>query len=97
MAQNIQYATIIFPDHVYEEIQLLQKELSYKDNKIWSISNTINLLLRFCLHEENDVIYVQNYSFLREYTYGKESFLKDCTLSVLRSTYATDYDRQSFD
>ena len=71
MAQKIQYATIIFPDHVYEEIQLLQKELSYKYNKIWSISNTINLLLRFCLHEENDVIYVQNYSFLREYTYGR--------------------------
>ena len=92
MAQKIQYATIIFPDHVYEEIQLLQKELSHKDDKIWNISDTINLLLRFCLHEENDVIYAQNYSFLREYMYGKESFVKDCTLSVLRSTYVTDYE-----
>ena len=89
MAQKIQYATIIFPDHVYDEIQLLQKELSHKDDKIWNISDTTKLLLQFCL-EENDLIYAQNYSFLREYTYGKESFLKDFTSSVLMSI--TNYD-----
>ena len=97
MSQKTQYATIIFPDHVYEEIKLLQKELSHKDNKIWDISSTIKLLLRFCLHEENDLIYAQDYSFLREYMYEKESFVKDFTSSVCMSTCVTDYDRQSFD
>jgi hypothetical protein len=96
VSQKIKYATIIFPNHVYDEIQLLQKKLSRKDNKIWSVSNTINLLLRFCLHEENDLIYAQNYSFLRGYMYEKESFLEDFTLSVFRSTCLKDYDRQSF-
>lgn len=91
MSQKIQYATVIFPDHVYEEIQLLQKELSHKDDKIWNISDTTKLLLQFCL-EENDGVYAQNYSFLREYTYEKESFLKDFTSSVLRSIYVTDYE-----
>ena len=56
MAQKIQYATIIFPDHVYDEIQLLQKELSHKDNKVWDISSIIKSLLQFCL-EGNDLIY----------------------------------------
>ena len=83
---QIQYVTIIFPDHVYEEIQLLQKELSYKDNKNWSASDTIKLLLQFCF-EENDVIYAQNYSFLREHIYEKESFLEDFMSTVLRSMY----------
>lgn len=96
MSQKIKYATIIFPNHVYDEIQLLQNKLSCKDNKIWSVSNTINLLLRFCLHEENDLIYAQNYSFLRGYMYEKESFLEDFTLSVFRSTCLTDTDRQYF-
>lgn len=91
MSQKIQCATVIFPDHVYEEIQLLQKELSHKDDKIWNISDTTKLLLQFCL-EENDGVYAQNYSFLREYTYEKESFLKDFTSSVLRSIYVTDYE-----
>jgi hypothetical protein len=76
MAQKIRYVEIIFPDHIYDEIQLLQKELSYKDGKVWSVSSTINLLLRFCLHEEN-MIYAQNASFLSDYMYAKESFLED--------------------
>jgi len=86
MSQKIQYATIILSDHVYDEIQLLLKELSSKDNRIWSISNVINLLLRFCLHEENDLIYARNFPFLREYLSGKESFLEDFTSNVFRST-----------
>jgi len=94
---QIKYATIIFPDHVYEEIQVLQKELSHKDNKIWDISSTIKLLLRFCIQEENDLIYAQNYSFLREHMCRKESFVRDFTSSVLMSACLTNYDRQSFD
>lgn len=77
MAQKIQYVEIIFSDHIYDEIQLLQKELFYKDGRVWSISSTVNLLLRFCLHEENNVIYAQNASFLSDYLYAKESFLED--------------------
>lgn len=87
---QIKYATIIFPDHVYDEIELLQKELSYKDNKIWSVSNTIKLLLRLYL-EENDLIYTQH-SFLKEYMYKRESFLEDFMSSVLISMYSRNYD-----
>lgn len=85
-----QYTTIIFPDHIYDEIRLLQKELSYKDNKIQSLSDTINLLLRFCLEEKN-LIHTQNYLFLMEHMCERESFLKDFTSSVLMSMYS-DYD-----
>ncbi len=78
-------ATVILPDYVYHKIKFFQKELSYKDNKEWSISDTVNLLLKFCLYEENDLIYTQDYSFFKEFTYGKESFLQDFTSNVLRS------------
>src|SRR3989338_9101894 len=87
MTQEISYVEIIFPDHVYEEIQLLQKELFRKDGKIWSVSSTINLLLRFCLHEENNVIYAQNASFLRDYLYAKESFLEDFISRIIMSAH----------
>ena len=85
MSQKIHYASIILPDSIHDEIQLLQKKLSNKDNKMWSFSNTFNLLLRYSLDEENDFVYAHNYSFLVEYLKGKESFLKDFTTSVLRS------------
>ena len=88
---QIQHYTIILPDHVYDEIQLLQKELSYKDDKTWNISDTINLLLRFCYGEENDFKCDKNYSFLIQHTYKKESFLEDFTSSVLRSTYLVNH------
>ena len=87
---QIQYARIVLPDHVYEEIQLLQKELSHKDDKIWSISDTIKILLRFCLEE---LIDAQIDSFLREYMCKKEAFLEDFTSSVFMST-VIDYDSQ---
>lgn len=87
---QIKYATIIFPDHVYDEIELLQKELSCKDNKIWSVSNTIKILLRLCL-EENDLIYAQ-YTFLKEYIFERESFLEDFMSSVLMSMSSRNYD-----
>jgi hypothetical protein len=77
---------IIFPDYIYEEIQLLQKELSHKDGRVWSISSTVNLLLRFCLHEEN-AIYAQNASFLRDYLYAKESLLEDFTSRIFMSAH----------
>jgi len=96
MSQKIHYATIIFPDHVYDEIQLLQKELSHKDHKIWSFSDTIKLLLQFCL-EENDSNYTQSYSFLREHMCKRKSFLDDFTSSVFMSTHLTNFDRQYFD
>ena len=54
MSQKIHYASIILPDSIHDEIQLLQKKLSNKDNKMWSFSNTFNLLLRYSLDEEND-------------------------------------------
>ena len=88
---QIKYATIIFPDHVYEEIQLLQRELSYKDDKIQSISDTIKILLQFCLDE---FIGARIDSFLREYLCKKEAFLEDFTSSVFRSTFVIDYDLQ---
>lgn len=79
------YATVIFPDHVYDEILLLKKELSCRYERLWSLSDTINLLIRFSFHEKNDLVYDQNYSFLNRYMDGKESFLQDFTLNVLRS------------
>jgi hypothetical protein len=88
---QIQYATIIFPDHVYEEIQLLQKELSHKDDKILDISDTIKILLRFCL---GDLVDSQIDSFLREYMCKKETFLENFTTSVFMSTRVIDYDSQ---
>lgn len=87
MSQKIKYMDIIFSDHIYDKIYLLQKELSHKDSKVWSISSTINLLLRFCLHEENSVIYAQNASFLRDYLYAKESFLEDFTSRIFMSAH----------
>lgn len=89
---QIQEVTVIFPDHVYDEIQLLQKELSYRDSKMWSISDTISLLLEFCLEEEG-LIHTQNYLFLVGYMYERESFSKDFTSSVFKSMHSTDYDR----
>ena len=83
---QIQEVTVIFPDHVYDEIQLLQKELSCRDGKMWSISDTINLLLEFCL-EERDLVHTQHYLFLIEYMYERESFFKEFTSSVFRSMY----------
>lgn len=87
MAQKIQYVEIIFSDHIYDEIKLLQKELSHKDGRVWSISSTINLLLRFCVYEKNNVIYAQNYLFLKDYLYAKEAFLKDFTSRVFMSAH----------
>ena len=87
MSQKIHYVGIIFPDHIYDEIQLLQKELTCKDERVWSLSSTINLLLRFCLHEENNVIYAQNASFLRDYLYEKESFLEDFISRIFMSAH----------
>ena len=87
MSQKIHYVGIIFPDHIYDEIQLLQKELTCKDERVWSLSSTINLLLRFCLHEENDVIYAQNASFLSDYLYAKESFLEEFSSRVFMSAH----------
>ena len=74
LSQKIQYRTIIFPYHVYAETQKLQRELSYKDGKTHSITNTINLLLRFCIDKENYLIFVQDYPFLRDYLDGKNIF-----------------------
>jgi len=87
LSQKIQYKTIIFPDHVYAEIQKLQRELSYKDGKTHSITNTINLLLRFCIDKENYLIFVQDYPFLRDYLYGKKSFLDEFISSVFISAH----------
>jgi len=86
MSQKIKYMEIILPDHIYEEIQSLQKELSHKDGIVWSISSTIDLLLRFCLHEDN-VIYARNASFLRDYLDAKESFLEDFISRILMSAH----------
>ena len=86
MSQKIKYMDIIFPDYIYDEIQSLQKELSHKDSRVWSISSTVNLLLRFCLHEDG-VIYDQNASFLRDYLYAKESFLEDFTSRIIMSAH----------
>ena len=86
MSQKIKYMDIIFPDYIYDEIQSLQKELSHKDSRVWSISSTVNLLLRFCLHEDG-VIYDQNASFLRDYLYAKESFLEDFTSRIFMSAH----------
>jgi hypothetical protein len=87
LSQKIQYKTIIFPEHVYDEIQKLRVELSRKDRKTYSISNTINLLLRFCFDEGNCFIFAQDYSFFRDYMYEKESFLEDFISSVFISAY----------
>ena len=87
MAQKIHYVKIIFSDHIYDEIELLQKELFYKDGRVWSVSSTINLLLRFCLHEENNIIYAQNASFLKDYLYEKESFLEDFISRIFMSAH----------
>jgi len=86
LSQKIHYKTIIFPDHVYDEIQKLQRELC-RDGKIHSISYTINLLLRFCLDEDNYFIFTQDYSFLRDYMCKKELFLEDFISSVFISTH----------
>lgn len=80
---------VILSDYIYEEIQLLQKELSHKDGIVWSISSTVDLLLRFCLHEDS-VIYAQNASFLRDYLYAKESFLEDFISRVFMSAQLAD-------
>jgi hypothetical protein len=85
--QKIRYRTIIFPDHVYAEIQKLQKELSYKDGKTPSITNMINLLLRFCIDKENYLIFVQDNPFLRDYLHEKKSFLDDFISSVFISVH----------
>jgi hypothetical protein len=87
LSEKIQYKTIILPDHIYAEIQKLQKELSYKDGKIHSITNTINLLLRSCIDKENYLIFVQDYSFLRSYLDEKKSFLDEFISSVFISAY----------
>jgi hypothetical protein len=92
---QIQYAEIILPDNIYDEIRLLQKKLSHKDNKVWSFSNTVNLLLRYSLCEENGLIYTQ-YQFLREYLCERGSFLEDFTTGICRSA-CLDYEyMQSF-
>ena len=87
LSQKIQYRTIIFPDHVYVEIQKLQKELSYKDGKTHNITNTINLLLRFCIDKENYLIFVQDNPFLRDYLHEKKSFLDEFISCVFRSAH----------
>lgn len=91
MSQKIHYASIILSENIYAEVELLQKKLSDKDNKIWSFSNTVNLLLRYSFHEENCFVYAQNHSFLDDYLVGKESFLKDFSTNVLRSMIDDKY------
>jgi hypothetical protein len=87
LSEKIQYKTIILPDHIYAEIQKLQRELSYKDDKIHSITDTINLLLRFCIDKENYLIFVQDYPFLRSYLDEKKSFLDEFISSVFISAH----------
>jgi len=83
---QIQFKTIIFSENVYDEIQKLQRELC-KGGKIYSISNTVNLLLKFCMYEENDIIFAQDHLFLRNYLNEKELFLKDFISSVFMSAH----------
>ena len=87
MSKKIYCRTIIFSNPIYDEIKLLQKELTNKDGKTWSISSTVNLLLRFYLCEENDLFYAQNVSFLRDFMQGKELFLEEFISRILISTY----------
>jgi len=84
MSKKRQYREIIFPDHMYEEIQLLQKELSVKEGKVWSVSSTVNRLLRFCLYENMDA---QKDSFLKDYLRGKKPFLDEFITRVTISIH----------
>jgi hypothetical protein len=85
MSRKIIYCTVIFQDFVFEEIQNLQDELSQRDGKIWSVSNVINLLLRFYFDDKNDPIYIQKFSFLKNYLDKKELFFKKFISCVLTS------------
>ncbi|MFB5637317.1 MAG: hypothetical protein ACE5RF_02810 [Nitrosarchaeum sp.] len=87
MSRKVSYVEITFPDNIYAELELLQKALSLKDGKSWSISDTVNLLLRFSLSEKNDPIYEKNLLFLFDYLYTKEHFLNDFLLTVLMSAH----------
>ncbi|EGG42062.1 Hypothetical protein Nlim_1077 [Candidatus Nitrosarchaeum limnium SFB1] len=77
---------IILSDHIYDEIQLLQKEISIRDGKVWSISSTVNLLLLFCLREECR-IGIQNNLFLQDYLHEKKSFLDEFVSRIVISAH----------
>jgi len=76
---------IILPDHIYYEIQLLQKELSLRDGKVWSISGTCVLLLQFYMHEKKTSI--QNQSFLQGYLDQRDPFLDEFISKVTLSVH----------
>jgi len=85
MTLKIYHREIILPDHIYYEIQLLQKELSIRDGKIWSISDTLYLLIQFYLQEE--IINTQKISFLKDYLHEKEPFLDELISRVTISAH----------
>ena len=91
MAMKIVYHTVIFQDFVFEEIHKLQNELSQIDGKIWSISNVINLLLKFYFEENNNPIYAQKTSFLKKYLIGKELFLNQFISNMLISSMPVNH------
>lgn len=86
MSKKIRHIDVVLQDYIYEEIQLLQKELSHKDGREWDISSTVNLLLKFCLYEDSRS-YAQNASFLRDYLHTKESFLEDFISRIFISAH----------
>ena len=87
MTKKALYHTIILPDSVFTEIKLLQNELSKIDDTIWTLSDVINLLLRFTFDQKHGPIYNQKEVFLKEYLYGKELFLEKFSKYVCMSTH----------
>lgn len=86
MLEKIIYQTIIFQDSIFEEIRRLQNKLSQRDGKIWSISNVINLLLKFYFNDKNNPIYAQKFKFLESEFFRNELFLDEFISNVLMSS-----------
>ena len=84
MQKKIHHRTIILSDRIFEQIQLLQKELSKRDGHMWDVSETASLLVQFCVNGI-DMTCRQDYSFLLGYISEKEPFLKEFCLRVYMS------------
>lgn len=80
-----QYCTIIIPDYLHKEIQKFQIYLSIQTKSQWTFSETINLLLSFCLDDLFFNLKNERFELIRKHFEGKESLLEELASCTIRS------------
>ncbi len=92
MADKIQNCASMVPEYVYEEIKNLQNNLSLRDEKLWTLSDTFNLLLHYVWDDEIECeLKKSDLNFLKSYFEDKGSILDEFISYMLISSRIDDH------